>query len=488
MRYNQFEVYAQDHWQLRSNVTIDYGLRWQYMPAMFERDDRIATFDPARYDPTLAPQLTSSGNLVPGTGLLVNGMPAVGIAVAGEDGVPRGLYETDWNNLAPRVGFTWDPWDNGKSAIRGGFGLFFDRPVTNATRDQAASPPFVRTVVISNGRVDNPGGGAASTAPPGGFEALSTSFQAPTVYQWSVGYQRALPWKMALDMNFVSNEARDLLRVRELNYVSPGTTGVAPTPINNNRPFQGYGRIVMNETTASSDYRGLQVGLNRRQDAGVGWGLAYTLSRARGDADSEDSTSSGSLAQDPRDPAAEWGLQDFSRRHVLAVNYLWAIPFYKEGRGLVGGILGGWQISGITKYNSGRRLNITAGTNTALFGDQVTVRANLVEGADPNSEPAGGRTEAQWLNTAAFVRPATNTLGSLERNAVAGPSFSATDVSLVKNVRVAKVRVQLRAEAFNVFNQKNYRTIETSMANANFGRVTEYETQRIMQFGAKLTF
>jgi hypothetical protein len=483
MRYNQIELYAQDHWQARPNFTLDYGVRWQYMPAMFERDDRISTFDPARYDPARAPQMTSSGSLVAGTGDPLNG-----IVVAGQGGVPRGLYEADVNNFAPRIGFTWDPWRNGRSAVRGGFGIFFDRPVTNATRDQAASPPFVNTVVISNGSIDNPGGGAASTAPLGGFEALAVDFQAPTVYQWSVGYQRSLPWNMALDMNFVSNEARHLLRVRELNYATPGTGGVAPAPVNNVRQYVGYGRITINETTASSDYRGLQVSLNRRSDGNHAWGLAYTLSRARGDADSEDSTSSGSLAQDPRDPEAEWGPQDFSRRHVLAVNYQWLVPFYKEGRGLMGGLLGGWQFNGITKYNSGRRLNITAGTNTAIFGDQVTIRANLVEGQDPNAEPPGGRTEQQWLNVAAFARPATNTLGTLARNAVEGPSFSSTDLSLVKNVRVAMVRIQFRAEAFNVFNQKNYRTVETNITNANFGRVTEYEAQRIMQFGAKLSF
>ncbi|MCU0255153.1 MAG: hypothetical protein MUF60_00265, partial [Vicinamibacterales bacterium] len=102
--------------------------------------------------------------------------------------------------------------------------------------------------------------------------------------------------------------------------------------------------------------------------------------------------------------------------------------------------------------------------------------------------PSGGRSEQQWLNTAAFARPALNTLGNLERNAVEGPSFFATDLSVIKNVRFGKFRVQLRAEAFNVFNQKNYRTIETNVTNANFGRVTEYEAQRIMQFGAKLSF
>lgn len=490
LRYNQVELYAQDHWQVASNFTLDYGIRYQYMPAMYERTDQISTFDPALYDPARAPAQTSNGNLVPGTGLLINGLPAVGIAIAGQDGVPRGLYAADRNNLAPRMGFTWDPLKTGKTAVRGGFGVFFDRPATNSTRDQAASPPFVRTVVISGGSVDNPGGGVASASPQGGFEALARDFPAPVVYQWSLGLQRTLPWKFVVDANLVMNEARNLLRVRELNFVTPNpATGLAPTPINLNRPYRGYGRIVLNETTAASDYQGLQVALNRRGDNNVSFGLSYTLSRSRGDADSEDSTSSASLAQDPRNQAAEFGYQDFDRRHVLTVNYLWYLPWFKDQRSLAGLMLGGWQVSGITKYYSGRRLNITAGTTSTIFGDTITKRANLVAGADPNSAPEGGRSATMWLNRAAFSVPASNQLGDLRRNAVQGPAFLSTDLSVFKNVRMTgRWKLQLRAEAFNVFNQKNYRRVETSLTSANFGRVTEYETQRIFQFGAKVSF
>src|SRR5205823_586377 len=127
------------------------------------------------------------------------------------------------------------------------------------------------------------------------------------------------------------------LRVRELNYVTPdATTGLAPTPINANRPYRGYGRIILNETTARSDYDSLQVAINRRSSTDFSFGIAYTLSRARGDADSEDSTSSGSLPQDPRDPGAEYGYQDFDRRHILAVNYIYRLPFFRSSEGLTG--------------------------------------------------------------------------------------------------------------------------------------------------------
>ena len=489
MRYNQVELYAQDHWAIKPFFSLDYGVRYQYMPAMFERQDLISTFDPALYDPSLAPGLDSRGNLVPGTGLLQDGVPINGIAMAGEDGVPRGLYTADKNNFAPRVGFVWDPWKDGKTAVRGGFGMYFDRPVMNSTRDQAASPPFVRTVVLSNGRVENPGSGTASTAPPGGFEALDRNLKAPTVYQWSLGVQRMLPWNVIFDVNFIANEARNLLRVRELNYVTPGANGLAGTPVNANRPYRGYGRITMNETSAESDYQGLQVQLNKRSENNFSFGVAYTLARARGDADSEDSTSSGSLAQDPRNPHGEWSYQDFDRRHVLAVNYIWYLPWLRDTKTLAGNVLGGWQVTGITRFNTGRRLNITAGTNTALFGDQVTIRANGVEGVDPNSEPEGGRTASQWLNRAAFVRPATNQLGDLPRNAVEGPGFFNTDLSLFKNVRLAgSWKAQLRAEVFNLFNHRNFRTIGTNITATNFGTVTAYEAQRIFQFGLKISF
>jgi carboxypeptidase family protein/TonB-dependent receptor-like protein len=490
MRYYQIEAYGQDHWQLRSNLTIDYGIRYQYMPAMTERADQIATFDPARYNRADAPQLTSTGNLVPGTGLLINGMPATGLAIAGQNGVPRGLYDADTNDWAPRVGFTWDPWRRAATLIRGGVGVFYDRPVTNSTRDQASSPPFVRTVVLSSGSVDNPAGGAASTAPSGGFEAIATDFQAPVVYQWSLGVQRTLPWQLVADVNYVGNEARHLLRVREMNFATPDpATGRAPTPVNAYRPYVGYSRITINETTARSDYRALQLSVNRRSTQNLSLGLAYTLARSRGDADSEDSTSSGSLPQDPRNPAAEYASQDFDRRHVLAVNYVWYLPWLRDSRTAIGRVAGGWQVSGVTRFNTGRRLNITAGTNSAIFGDTVTIRANGVAGVDPNSEPAGGRTDTLWLNPAAFARPAANTLGDLPRNAVVGPAYFSSDLSVMKNVRLrGPWKIQLRAEAFNVFNRKNLRTISTNITAADFGAVTDYEPQRIFQFGAKVIF
>lgn len=489
LRYDQVEAYVQDHWQVRPNLTLDYGVRFQYMPGPYEKDDRLATFDPALYDPARAPQLTSTGNLVPNTGALENGQVVNGIVKAGVAGVPRSLYETDWNNLAPRVGFTWDPWKNGRTAVRGGFGVYFDRPVFNSTRDQGGSPPLVRTVDLSRGSLDNPSGGTASTAPAGGFEAVATSFDMPTIYSYSLGVQRTLPWKMVVDVNYVGNEAQNLLRVRELNFATPDpVTGVARTPVNLSRPYRGYGRISMNETTARSDYDSLQLTLNRR-DADLAFGVAYTLSRARGDADSEDSTSSASLPQDPRDPGAEYGYQDFDRRHVLAVNYIYKLPFFRSQKGAAGRLLGGWQVSGITRYQSGRRLNVTAGTSSAIFGDTVTLRASLVPGQDPNAEPEGGRTDARWLNTAAFTRPGTNQLGNAPRNVAVGPSFFATDVALTKGVKLSgRLRTQLRLEAFNVFNTKNARSIETNVTNARFGAVTEYEAQRIVQLGLKVSF
>ncbi len=490
MRYNQAEAYAQDHWQLRPNLSVSYGLRYQYMPGVYERHDRIATFDPNHYDPALAPQIDSKGNLVPGTGVIVNGLPAVGILVAGQNGIPRSLYHTPGNNLGPRLGFNWDPFNTGRTMVRGGFGIFYDRPVTNSTRDQGASPPFVRTLELTNGSVDNPGGGVASSAPPGGFEAVATNFPMPKVTAYSFGFQRELPWNIAADVAYVGNKARHLLRVRELNFVTPSTTtGLAPTPINANRPYRGFGRIVINETTGRSDYDSLQVAIDRRSTTDFSFGIAYTLSRARGDAESEDSTSSASLPQDPRNPAAEYGYQDFDRKHVLAVNYIYRLPFFREDQGLRGRLFGGWEVSGVTKYSTGRRLTVTAGTNTTIFGDQVTLRANYVPGQDPNGPPAGGRTQSHWLNTAAFARPAAGQLGTEPRNGLVGPSYFDTDLSAFKDVRFAdRTKMQIRVEVFNVFNKKNYRTIDTNMTSATFGAVTEIEPPRIVQLGAKFTF
>ncbi|HYS56498.1 MAG TPA: hypothetical protein VER58_22295, partial [Thermoanaerobaculia bacterium] len=489
MRYNQVELYAQDHWQMRPNLSLNFGVRYQYMPGVTERNDRIATFDPRRYDPSQAPQIDSRGNLVPGTGVTENGMPVAGIVKAGVNG-PRSLYKSSAKNIGPRLGFNWDPWNSGRTMVRGGFGIFYDRPDFNSTRDQGASPPFVRTVEITGGTVDNPGGGVASAAPPGGFEALATDFPMPKVTAYSFGVQRELPWNIAADVSYVGNSSRHLLRVRELNFVTPDSvTGLAPTPINANRPYRGFGRIVINETSGRSDYDSLQVSIVRRSSIDFSFGIAYTLSRSRGDADSEDSTSSGSLAQDPRNPDAEYGYQDFDRRHVLAVNYIYRLPFFRSQEGLAGRVLGGWELSGVTRYYTGRRLTVTAGTNTSIFGDQVTLRANYVPGQDPNAAPAGGRTQDHWLNTDAFARLAPGQLGTAPRNGIVGPNYFNTDLSLFKDIPLAaRSKVQLRVEVFNVFDKKNYRTIETNMTSTRFGAVTDIEPPRIVQLGAKFAF
>ena len=343
--------------------------------------------------------------------------------------------------------------------------------------------------MISNGLVDNPGGGTASAAPQGGFDAVGRDFQMPTVYSFSLGFQRQLPRGIVADINYVGNEARHLLRVRELNFATPLATGVAVTPINASRPYRGYSRIFTNETSGRSDYRGLQIAINRRGENKITAGLAYTLARARGDSDSEDSSASSNLAQDPRNLGGEYSEQDFDRRHVFSLNYNLKFPTLAKASDLKRYALGGWQLSGITRYQSGRKYSITGGTNTAIFGDTVTLRANLVPGQDPNAAPEGGRTDARWFNTAAFTRPATNQLGDSPRNVLEGPSLFNTDVSLFKNFRFGKkARMQLRGEVFNAFNRRNIRTIQTSITSAQFGQVTAFQSQRIAQLGLKVSF
>lgn len=482
LRFNQVELYVQEHWQARPNLTIDAGVRWQYMPGPYERENLIATFDPNRYDPAQAPRLDTNGTLASGTGSLTNG-----IVQAGQNGIGRSLYATDWNNIAPRVGVTWAPRRSGRTLLRSGFGLYYDRPVFNSSRDQAGSPPLVRTVRIDNTLVDHPLSGSVNLTPPAGFEALATDIEMPTVYSYSAGVQQQLPWKVVVDASYVGNQARHLLRVRELNFVTPETTRDPAANVNFNRPYLGFGRIIINETTAKSDYNSLQVAANRRSAGGLGLGLAYTLSRSRGDSDSEDSTSTGSLPQDPANPAAEYAFQDFDRRHVLAVNFVYELPLLKGRRDVAGQLLGGWQVSGVGKLTGGRRFNVSGGTAT-IRGDQSQLRANLVAGQDPNAAPSGGRTVTQWFNTAAFATAPTGTFGNAPRNALAGPSLHTWDLSLFKNIRSGPVKAQLRLEAFNVFNIQNFKTVDTNISSRTFGAVTAYELQRIVQAGLKISF
>jgi hypothetical protein len=309
---------------------------------------------------------------------------------------------------------------------------------------------------------------------------------------YNLGVQRELPGSVIADVSYVGTQGRNLnWRTINLNQLPVGTRLNAPQStmnVNALRPYRGYGNINMNENGESSNYNSMQVGINRRRERGLSFGTSYTFSRSL-------DTSSGT-PQNAYDARPDYGLASIHRKHVLTFNYVYELPlFRKHALTFVRQTLGGWEISGVTSFQSGAPNNVTVPVDVARIGVSSS-RASVA--GDPNL-PADQRTLTRWFNTEAFLPPermVQGLFGNAGRNVLIGPAFSQWDMALLKNFRFReKMNVQFRAESFNVWNHASFTGINTTVRfdatgkpTQNYGAVTSSGPGRVLSLGLKLLF
>jgi hypothetical protein len=330
---------------------------------------------------------------------------------------------------------------------------------------------------VSVPTLSNPQGGAQrnNEALVPSLIAMSADFQTPTTHQYSAGVQRELAYRFNLDVSYVGSQGRHLLWNEQINQTPPGTV----SPTNAARPYRGYGNINLRSTTATSAYNSLQVSLSRPFRAGLQVNGNYTLSRAVSDA----SADRGTTQQDIRNLAAERAVTNYDRTHIFGVHYVWELPFYRDAGGARYAVLGGWQISGSTRYATGLPLTVTTTTNSANSFGGGTLRPNLV------GDTAGAQTVSQWFNTAAFAQPGANQFGNSPNGVLRGPGVHLTDLGVFKNFKIGpQLQAQYRLEMFNAFNQTQFSGIGTTLGTPTFGTVTSAAEPRLIQMGIKLTF
>lgn len=480
LRYDMHEAFIQDDWKVRPNLTLNLGVRWSFIRPPFDTEDVLTNFDPARFDPSRAYQIDAAGNRVPGTGDPLNG-----IVIAGRNSpFGRRVVASHWDTFGPRFGFAWDPFKTGKTAIRGGYGIYFDRTLVGiALQNAFVNPPFVtEATFLAAGAAgtptfSNPAGGQRRNqeAIVPSLISMSPNFLVPTMQHWSLGVQRELWWRMTLDVSYVGNHGTHLLRAVRINQTPPGTRSPAAAAAR----FRGYGTITERQTSASSRYDSLQVGLNKRLSHGLQFGVAYTFSKVITDSPDDRTT----IPQDSFNLRAERALASFDKTHVFVTHFLWELPFLREARGALAAILGGWQVGGIIRGESGVPLTIFVSGNPAnsFFGGSI--RPNLV------GDPKGPKRIDRWFNTEAFVMPAPNTFGNAGRGVVRGPGIHLWDLALYKNFRLTElVRAQFRAEFFNAFNHTNFSGVGTTLGTPTYGRITSALEPRQVQLGLRIEF
>ena len=492
LRWNRYEMYAQDTWKPRGNVTVDVGLRYSLYPPITDRDNVLTNFMPSLYNPANAPKCANAACTLIQLG---TGDPLNGIIVAGKNS-PFGnaVYAFDKSDLQPRIGVTYDPASNGRTIYRSSYGIYYDQPLVGIFEQNSfTNPPFVSTVSILNARLSNPGLGTTSTT--GGVPALignGDDFKTPRTQQWNVGVQRQLYARGAIDVSYVGSHGDHLIRPIDINQPQPQDV-LRLGSVNLARPYLGYGAITLRTTTARSNYWGILTSF--RHDAGAAGlvTLNYTLSRNR--TDSTNDRDSIDLPQNPLDLAAEYADARTDRRHIFTANYVYMLPFFKDSsNAALKAVLGGWQIAGLTTLESGQPVpRISVSTNGFLRGN----RANLV--GDPG---AGDQSGLFWFNPNAYAPPADGTYGNSGRQEFRQPGLSRTDLSLSKNFMFnGTQRIQLRADFINAFNQTEWfadpsangldNTCTTSLTTCNtpldtFGQILSTHNPREIQLGLKL--
>jgi hypothetical protein len=497
------DAFLQDNWKVRDDVTLDFGTRYAYWPPWYALLNNAANFDPRFYDPGRAAVIDPrtgailSGDRFNGIVLPANGFPsdARGIVPAADDpqyarlfrGEPRGFSETHAFVFEPRLGIAWSL--NPKTALRLGAGIFHTRVTLNDSTLLGGNPPIQFKVGVTNGLVDQPTGATRQDFPLA-MTAQDTTFKHPTAYNWSASFQRQLPFDVAVDLTYVGRMGLHLQRERNINQLLPGTVQANPG-VNTAalRPYKGYGNIRLSENAGRSIYHGAQVNVERRFRGGLGFGVAYTLSKLR-----DNASDKRNILFNAFDDSGYWSRSNNHRAHVFNFHYVYELPFWRNQDTLLKKVLGGWQVSGVTFFQSGQPLSVWRSDDVAGVGDTIAQPWDLV--GDPNLSRGqrkfslGANVDQNfWFNKDAFRRPAPGTFGNAGRNPVTGPWIQSWDMALYKNVALGgHRRMQLRLEAFNFPNHPNLNNPNTDPTSGSFGRVTGKGGQREIQLGVKFMF
>jgi outer membrane receptor protein involved in Fe transport len=516
-------VYFQDTFKISSRLTLDYGLRWQYLGQVFSVKNNVASFYPNRYDPSLCPAATAFV-VDPVTGALVVD-PATcdtlnGIVTQQTPGVTKSLRDPHYKDFEPRVGFAWAPLANKKLLLRAGGGIYHGRDAFSQNSATGQLPPFNNNPVLNGVSFSsmttpfNP----ATPQPPGALNVLEKSYPSPQSYQYSLGVQYELMPQTSVEVNYVGsrqihlgwnrniNQVPAVYQPAVANFVNNGCTpDLLPTTAstcvdpNTVRPYLGYDFINVNERAGTSRYNALQVFFNRQMSHGLGFQASYTYSRNIATTSNKDSEGRFLPMQDAFHPEREKAVADQDIPQSLVFNYVWQLPFFNKTNGYKKVLLDGWQVNGITTFRSGRPLNICLQNENAGLGDfGICERPDIV--ANPILDKSK-RTLGQWFNTAAFAQPTLGTFGNGGRNPVRGSGINNWDLSIFKVTQIPwfgrhsgwyaaeNAKIEFRAEMFNVWNHPQFGDPGTTLGDANFGQITGLGINpREIQFGLRVEF
>jgi hypothetical protein len=498
-RFTNLELYIQDNWKATRQLTLDYGVRFYHDPAQAEVRGQTAAFVQSLYNRANAPVLITSGKNAAGarvgvdpvTGQQYNvafigtfapghGDPSIGMVAGGTGGFPESLYSVPALMVAPRVGFAYALSGDGRTALRGGAGLFFDRVQGNPTMNMTGNPPisFSPTLYYSTFNDLVASANSALLAPSTIGNSLYGKGTMPSSYQYTLGLQRMVGSATFVEVAYVGNFARHLLWERNINPIPVGAQFLNLHPENrdpttnnaysNNflRPYVGYGDIMEYEFGATSSYNSLQASMSTRMRAGFQMRASYTFGKALGSANNDTATVT------PFFQPRQWnyGPLSFSRSQVLTMSPSFSVPrSWLPANRAFATVIGNWSIYATAQFSTGQPYRPGFSTvDGENFTGTPSQGANLLFLGPAGCADANNCSLAEQFARPGPTRPSgaieSPYFGNLGVNTFTRPGINNWDMRLTRRFRLFKEgrSLDLRGEAFNVFNHTQFSNIDTT--------------------------
>ena len=518
-RNHSVEWFVQDTWKVTKRLLLEYGVRFYWIQPYYEASGNRSSFVPSQFNFANAVRLiqpvlvngqrvgmnpvdgsilnaASIGAIAPGAGNASNGM----VTATQNSSYPAAMADTPPMRPAGRFGFAYDPFGNGKTAIRGGFGMYYNNLSTYAYAGLSTQYPILTTLAENYNTIPNVTS-ALGLIYPQAVVGLNRTLQLPLTMDTSFAVQRELGFGTVLDIGYAGTLGRHLMWRRPINAIPMGadfapqnadpTNPKVPLPSAFLEPYIGYNAISMLETAASSHYNSLQVAVNRRFSKNVQFGANWTWSKAMDFNDDENGVLDALM---PRNMA--YGLASFDRTNIFKVNWVYDLP--RPFRWTPAKVaFNDWHLSGVFSLMSGAPAAVSFATTNALDitgSSSQTPRPNLV--CNPNISK-GARTFYKNFDTSCFTEPAVGTFGNEGKFVMRGPGTNNWDLSLVKNFpSVERVHLEFRCEAYNTFNHPQFSALDTTaqfnasgtQINGDFGAFTAANRPRVVQLALRATF